>query len=96
VLAYYNKNFIKSLMHVFPEIGLVEDKLKRKVKIWSLASHFYILGKFWQDIKNQQDVFIEFAQHHGFSAFSAEGWYNINPDAFHSSKVVSFIVLQLV
>lgn len=44
-------------------------------------------GKYWLDSKNQQEIFIQFAQHHGFSAFSADSWYSAHPDTFHSSKV---------
>jgi hypothetical protein len=93
MLRYYEGSYAKALIHLFPEIDLDENKLQSKYPSASSSSislpyfSFCHLGKYWLDVKNQQDLLIEFAQEKGFSAFDPEPWYSVNPDAIYSAKV---------
>eukprot|EP00026_Physarum_polycephalum_P000662 Phypoly_transcript_00663.p1 GENE.Phypoly_transcript_00663~~Phypoly_transcript_00663.p1 ORF type:complete len:1097 (+),score=133.55 Phypoly_transcript_00663:927-4217(+) len=74
VLGYYNKNYAKALMHLYPNIGLELDK-------------FGILPSgHWNEIRNHREFFDNFALSRGFEPLVAKNWYSVTQQQVLETK----------
>ncbi len=48
----------------------------------------YIIGGYWNDIKNHRNFFIKFTQRHNFDPLVADNWYNVNMNSFNGAQQV--------
>eukprot|EP00026_Physarum_polycephalum_P001627 Phypoly_transcript_01629.p1 GENE.Phypoly_transcript_01629~~Phypoly_transcript_01629.p1 ORF type:complete len:1030 (-),score=139.53 Phypoly_transcript_01629:75-3164(-) len=60
VISYHNNSFFRSLLDLFPDIGL------EKSKLWLRS---------WGDLGSRRKFFENFAREHGFDPQIAEHWY---------------------
>lgn len=94
MLKTFKGGYVKALLYLFPNIGLDETKF---VSVQSNTlppsspphTHTSLLsvGKFWKDIKNRQQFFIEFANNNDFDPFEPANWYSISTTQIYNTKV---------
>eukprot|EP00026_Physarum_polycephalum_P002689 Phypoly_transcript_02697.p1 GENE.Phypoly_transcript_02697~~Phypoly_transcript_02697.p1 ORF type:complete len:777 (+),score=106.95 Phypoly_transcript_02697:66-2396(+) len=75
ILMNYNGKLEKALMHLFPDIGLVEQRFKE-----SNSVH-------WHKISTRRKFFENFAKQRGFAALDPSNWYPLGPPASESKDL---------
>lgn len=101
MLLSYGNNFVKALLHMFPEIGL--DKTKFHFRLPSMIISFPICilinfhaDKYWSNETNQREYFISFAKHKKFDPLVPDNWYPITSESLSQYKVHLFRAMMLV
>eukprot|EP00026_Physarum_polycephalum_P002482 Phypoly_transcript_02489.p1 GENE.Phypoly_transcript_02489~~Phypoly_transcript_02489.p1 ORF type:complete len:757 (+),score=113.72 Phypoly_transcript_02489:481-2751(+) len=74
VLNYYGGSFVKSLIHLFPDIGLDVDQFT------FLPTHY------WAEKGNQREYLDALAKQCGFDPLKVENWYSFKFSVFFASK----------
>eukprot|EP00026_Physarum_polycephalum_P001151 Phypoly_transcript_01152.p1 GENE.Phypoly_transcript_01152~~Phypoly_transcript_01152.p1 ORF type:complete len:1060 (-),score=94.29 Phypoly_transcript_01152:294-3473(-) len=79
VISYHNNSVAMALLELFPNIGLVKEKL------WTLSS--------WSEHKRRRKFFEDFARKNGFEPLIPKHWYEQSRKQIMSTKGV-FAILQ--
>jgi hypothetical protein len=89
VLNHYQGSYVKALMHVYPSIGLEEDKFKHLPKSMLFPFPLFrtdLRPDYWS-IDNQRSFFINFSKEHEFDPLVPVNWYSCSYWDLCNSKV---------
>eukprot|EP00026_Physarum_polycephalum_P001092 Phypoly_transcript_01093.p1 GENE.Phypoly_transcript_01093~~Phypoly_transcript_01093.p1 ORF type:complete len:1197 (+),score=192.21 Phypoly_transcript_01093:78-3668(+) len=83
VLSFYDGNYVKALLHLFPELDLEKDRFK-----------FTILPEnFWVESDHRKKLFLDFAKSRSFDPLVPDNWYPISASEFIESKDAETVLL---
>ena len=90
----YVGGYKRSLMHLYPDIGLNRDQFLKYVCNEGGGESeilIYLLQEagYWQDMNNRRRFFVEFAGRNGFDPLVAEHWYAYTKCDILATKVIS-------
>eukprot|EP00026_Physarum_polycephalum_P000339 Phypoly_transcript_00339.p1 GENE.Phypoly_transcript_00339~~Phypoly_transcript_00339.p1 ORF type:complete len:1688 (+),score=210.60 Phypoly_transcript_00339:78-5141(+) len=74
ILQHYNGGVVDALCNIFPDIGLEKIMFLKKP------------NKFWSDLRNQREVFENFARSHQFDPLDPSKWYSVSFNTLRSFK----------
>jgi len=66
VVAHYDGNFAKALVHLFPDLA------------WDQAKFDFTSKNYWMDIGNRRKFFENFAAHNKFDPLVCTSWYDVS------------------
>lgn len=82
-------------MHLFPEIGLQENKFKLGILASLYRVFFYsLLGKkeHFRDVRNRRQVLLNYASQNNFDPLVPHNWYGITREKLLSFTVREFCI----
>lgn len=98
MLAHYSNNYVKAIIHAYPELSLDQSKFHFLPSTFHYNFIFFFrfynlfLAQHWLDARNRRKFFETFARQHSFDPLDPEGWYqNISSERLFSTKVLFFI-----
>lgn len=82
-MRYFDESLIKTLMFLFPNIGLEEKKfpILPSTFICCLIDNLLISGNYWMDVGKRRELFDNIAKSRNFDPLIAENWYKFAKDA---------------
>eukprot|EP00026_Physarum_polycephalum_P001339 Phypoly_transcript_01340.p1 GENE.Phypoly_transcript_01340~~Phypoly_transcript_01340.p1 ORF type:complete len:1070 (+),score=142.73 Phypoly_transcript_01340:227-3436(+) len=81
VLSYYEGDWTKALIHVFPDIGLDKSKLT------------YVPRTFWH-VSDRKNIFLDFARYKGFDPTNFSNWYMVRKEEIFPYKDMKSVLEQ--
>jgi len=84
VLLFYDCDFRKALVSVYPNIGLHVDRFLKEPAAAGT--------KYWDDAKNRKKFFDDFAWHYGFDALVPDHWYMVSTEVVLKTENVGAVL----
>eukprot|EP00026_Physarum_polycephalum_P001974 Phypoly_transcript_01978.p1 GENE.Phypoly_transcript_01978~~Phypoly_transcript_01978.p1 ORF type:complete len:752 (+),score=127.08 Phypoly_transcript_01978:45-2300(+) len=79
ILQYYQGSVIKALLHLFPDIGIEENKFSHLPK------------GYWSNFENRKKFFDDFGREQGFDPLVPQNWYSITWRIIKNAKGKSLL-----
>eukprot|EP00026_Physarum_polycephalum_P001081 Phypoly_transcript_01082.p1 GENE.Phypoly_transcript_01082~~Phypoly_transcript_01082.p1 ORF type:complete len:1032 (+),score=114.94 Phypoly_transcript_01082:178-3273(+) len=80
ILGFYEKNYVKALQHLFPEVHFDEANFSRMPR------------GYWTNPARHRELLVDYARKHGFDPLLPEKWYNANMESLYSFKGIRSVV----